>query len=187
VQLGERAALDIALFYNDYDHVRTIEVGTPFLENDPAPPHMTVPVPLVTTGKAKTWGVEAGADFNVRPWWMIRASYSFIDIKSDNVFDSTGAEEVPHNIFSLQNRFDLPHNVEFDTTLRYVDDIKNLNIGDYAEIDARLSWKPRKDLELSLEGRNLLDSEHEEYDDVITLGVPTQVQRSVYGKVTWRF
>ncbi len=73
------------------------------------------------------------------------------------------------------------------TTLRYVDDLKNLGIGDYVELDARLAWRPRKDLEIALVDRNLLDSEHEEYDDVITLAVPTQIQRGVYGKITWRF
>ncbi len=187
VQPTEKIALDFAFFYNDYDNVRTVEVGPLVVEDEPAPPHTIVVVPIVTNGKAKVWGLEAAVDISPRPWWLVRASYSFIDVDTTNVFESTGAEEVPHHIFSLQNRFDLPRNVEIDTTFRYVDDINNLMIGDYFEMDARLAWRPREDLELAIIGRNLLDSQHEEYDDVITLGVPTQVQRSVYGKISWRF
>jgi iron complex outermembrane receptor protein len=184
---ADRVAFDVALFYNDYSNVRTIELGDVFTETDPPPTHDVVPVIITTTGDAQTWGVELGADLSIRPWWLIRTSYSFIDVKTQNVFSSTGVEEVPHNIFTLQNRLDLPRNLEFDTTLRYVDSINTLEIGDYFELDARLAWRPREDLELALVGRNLLNSQHEEYDDIITLSVPTEVQRGIYGMITWRF
>jgi iron complex outermembrane receptor protein len=187
VRPTDRVALDFTMFYNDYNHVRTIQIGNTFPEDTPPPPHTTVPVLLVTDGSAETWGAELAADFYIRPWWIIRASYSFISIVTDNVYNSTGAEETPHNVFSLQNRFDLPHNLEFDTTLRYVEDIKSLSIPSYLEMDARFAWHPTKDLEISIAGQNLFAPQHAEYDDIITRAAPTQVQRGVYGKVTWRF
>jgi len=187
VQPTERLALDIAFFYNDYSHARTLEAGTPFLENEPAPPHTILPISIVTTANATVWGAEVGADLSLRPWWSLRAAYAFINGSADDAIDSTGADNAPHNMFSLQNRFDLPHNVEIDTTLRYVDDIQNLGVDDYVEMDARLAWRPRKDLELALIGRNLLDSQHGEFDDAVEFTVPTQVQRSICGKITWRF
>ena len=183
----ERLALDFALFFNDYDHVRSVEVGTIFNETDPPPPHDTVPILIVTNGEAQTFGVEIGADLSLRPWWLIRGTYSFIDVETYGLFDSTGAEGVPMNTFSLQNRIDLPRNFEFDTTLRYVSSISSLDIGEYVELDARLAWRPREDLELAIVGRNLFNTQHEEYDDVISLAIPTEVQRNIYGKITWRF
>jgi iron complex outermembrane receptor protein len=188
IQVADRLALDTAFFYNDYDHVRTVEVGTPFVENDPAPAHTILPAQITTNGQAKMWGFEVGADVNIRPWWLVRASYSFIDVSTNsNTLSRNLIEAVPHNLFSVQTRFDLPRNLELDTTLRYVDSIDTLSIGNYLELDTRLAWRPSKDLEFSIGARNLLDSEHEEYADIITLAVPTQVQRGVYGKITWRF
>ncbi len=183
----DRIALDLALFYNRYDHARTIEVGTVFNETDPPPAHDVVPVFITTTGDAETWGLELGADISVRPWWLVRTAYSYIDFETTNVFPSTGTEEVPNHMVSLQNRLDLPHNLEFDTTLRYMTDIETLGIDEYVELDARLAWRPIEDFELAIVGRNLFNSQHGEYDDLVTLSIPTEVQRSVYGKITWRF
>ena len=36
VQPHERFSADLALFYNQYDHLRTIEPGTPYLDGSPA-------------------------------------------------------------------------------------------------------------------------------------------------------
>ena len=51
-----------------------------------------------------------------------------------------------------------------------------------------LTWKPIKNLELSLWGQNLLDDKHPEYahDQFLTVGAG-EIQRSFYGKITWRF
>jgi len=185
--LTDRIALDLTGYYNDYDHVRNIEVGDIVNEDVPPPPHQFAPIYIVNGNGVTTYGFELGADISMKPWWLVRASYSYIHVSGSSLIATIGAEEVPQNMFSLQNRFDLPHNLEFDTTLRYVDAVPTLNIDSYVELDARLAWRPREDLELAIVGQNLFDSEHEEYDDNISNTVPTRVQRGVYGKITWRF
>jgi iron complex outermembrane receptor protein len=183
----ERMALDLVVFYNDYDHAHSIDVLAPIVEPAPPPPHTLAPIIITSDAEVKTYGFEASADFSIKPWWLVRSSYSYIRVIDNNEFPSTGAELTPRNILSLQNRFDLPHNLEFDTILRYVDTVSAGGVPGYLEMDARLSWRPREDLEISLIGRNLLDSERPEYDDTITLAVPTQVQRGIAGKIAWRF
>ena len=86
---------------------------------------------------------------------------------------------------------DLPENMEFDTGLRYVDQLPINNgptagiVPSYYELDARLAWHPTKNLEISIVGQNLLQGEHPEYG----FPDPTQVEigRSVYGKIAWHF
>ena len=93
----------------------------------------------------------------------------------------------PEHQAVLQSRFDLPHNIELDATLRYVGTLPSLGVDDYIEFDLRLGWQPREDLEFALVGRNLLHDDHFEFSPTFVSQTPTGVQRSVYGQVTWKF
>jgi iron complex outermembrane receptor protein len=53
-------------------------------------------------------------------------------------------------------------------------------------VNARLGWRPRQDLELSLVGANLLGSPHMEFVQE-TYPFPEQVERTVYGQIKWSF
>ena len=54
----------------------------------------------------------------------------------------------------------------------------------YLTLDLRLAWRPRENFELAIVGRNLLDNHHPEAG---TYPARREVDRSIYGKVTWRF
>jgi len=55
-------------------------------------------------------------------------------------------------------------------------------------VDARLGWRPRPGLELSVAAQNLFDDRHPEFASEGNLNIhTTESPRSVYGKVTWRF
>ena len=50
----------------------------------------------------------------------------------------------------------------------------------------RLGWRPRRDLELSLVGANLLDDRQLEYvQEAYTF--PVEIERSIYGQFKWSF
>ena len=53
-------------------------------------------------------------------------------------------------------------------------------------LDTRLGWRIAEQVELSVAGQNLLRTLHAEFGDGYGLD-HTLVQRSVVGKVTWRF
>jgi iron complex outermembrane receptor protein len=81
-----------------------------------------------------------------------------------------------------------------DATLRYVDRLTiaraynttALDVPQYFSLDLRLAWKPRKNLEFSVVGQDLLDSEHLEYAPALQ-SQTTEVGRSIYGKITWTY
>ena len=188
VSVTKRLALDIATFYNDYNDLRFSELGALFVESDPPPDHVVIPVVIGNEASAKNWGFEITVDYQAKPWWFVQASFSFLETHVKNPQLGSNVEgDTPEQQFVLRNQFNLPHNVEFDTTLRFVGDLPALGIDNYVTLDARLAWHPRDNLELALVGRNLIESEHPEFASTIIFSLPTEVQRSVYGKVTWRF
>ena len=78
--------------------------------------------------------------------------------------------------------------MELDAGLRWVDSFRFNNVGEpatvpgYVELDARISWRPRPNWELSIVGQNLLNNHHLEY--VIASPNPREeIERGVYGKV----
>ena len=74
---------------------------------------------------------------------------------------------------------------QVDIILRSSDDLPSPRVPDYVTMDFRLAWIAKDGLELSITAQNLLDDSHPEF------GVPSsprkEVERSVYGKVTWFF
>jgi len=69
----------------------------------------------------------------------------------------------------------------FDGVLRYVDTLPAQHVGSYVTLDLRLAKQVTKSLELSVVGLNLAQDHHREF------GGGTEVQRSIYGQVRWRW
>jgi iron complex outermembrane receptor protein len=187
-------SVDVALFYNDYDQLRTTEPQAPVLEFDPAPPHLIVPTLMGNDMKGHTYGIEVAADWQVSSFWRLQGYYSYLrsnlELESDDAPDqmiTNTQDSSPRHQFSLQSSFNLPGNVELDLWGRYVDRLSAFDISSYVTIDARLAWAPVESLELALVGQNLLENRHPEFEPEFLGTVATEVQRSVYAKITWRF
>ncbi|MBI5468977.1 MAG: TonB-dependent receptor [Deltaproteobacteria bacterium] len=190
----ERLSLDLATFYNLYDNMRTLELGSASLETTPSPAHIVVPFTAANMMDGETYGVEVSADWQALDWWSVHLAYTYMEINlrlEGGSTDTTSEENVegqsPHSQISLRSFMDLGKGLELDIWARYVDDLPDLNIESYTTLDARLSWKPRKDLEISVIGQNLLDKSHREFAPELINILATEVERSVYGKLTWRF
>jgi iron complex outermembrane receptor protein len=187
----KKISLDVALFYNDYDRLRSIAQQSSF---DPTQFY------LANNISGDTYGAEATATWRVLKWWRLQPSYTWLQMNlqahtdSNGYTDTAGVQQAegssPQNQFSLRSSMDLPHGVTFDTTLRYVDRLPAFRIGSYFELEARLGWQITKNLEVAVVGQNLLHDRHEEFgpSSVQTQnGNVSAIPRSVYGKVTWRF
>ena len=118
-----------------------------------------------------------------------------MDLRGSPYGGPAAAGSSPKNQLSLRSGFSLPHQVSLDLWFRYVDRIlagyPDIRLGqpvnDYATLDTRLAWKPHPDLELSLMGQNLLDNRHIEFIQEAYAPNQTQIPRSIYFKVDWRF
>ena len=80
---------------------------------------------------------------------------------------------------------DLPHRISLDGILRYVDSLPHPFVPSYITMDVRLAWKPWENMELAIVGQNLFQPRHLEFGGQSPTSA--EVQRGVYGKVTWRF
>jgi iron complex outermembrane receptor protein len=188
----ERLSLDLALFYNDYDKLRTAQLGAPFLEVG-TPPYVVVPLYVDNQMKGHTYGAELALEFRPWQWWRLKGAYTYLKMDLQNYATSTdpsseAAEgEVPRHQVSLLSYLDLPGNWGLDLWGRYVDDLPAQGISDYFTLDARLSWHPTARLELALVGQNLLEEKHQEYAPEYIEFTAAEIERSVYVKVTWQF
>jgi len=190
VQAHKRASFDLALFYNDYDDLRGLRPAG--FQASPPPAHIAVFLDNAFEGES--YGGELAANFQLADWWRWRASYSYLDLQihpkttppdADSERLIEGAS--PHHQFSIGSGLDLPAGFGIDWTVRYVDELPALAVESYVGLDVRLSWRPTPNLELSVMGANLLDNQHPEFAPTSIRTQRTEVERSVYGKITWRF
>jgi len=103
----------------------------------------------------------------------------------DPVTGNIKTEDEPNHHFNVRSYLDLPHNFELDLLLYYQSRYDARNVDEYVRLDVRLGWKPIPEVELSVIGQNLLDSQHPEFGDQFSFR--TETERSVYAKATLRF
>lgn len=167
--------IDLAGFYNDYEELSTIEAGTQFKNRM----------------QGHTRGVEIATRWQATSSWRLDVAYTYLRMKMAVDAPSLGQPTTmersnPHYQFVLRSALDVTRDVQFDATLRSVDDLPAINVPAYTVLDLGVSWLPIPDLELSLVGQNLLDSHHPE-QAVVPNGAGTEVQRGYYAKLRWRF
>ncbi len=185
--LAGKVSVDIAAFHNRYDELRTIDIYTP----DPP-----LEARFDNNMKGNTQGIEIDARWHARTWLTLNANYTRLEIDLDLVngsmdLQSLGSEDAsPQHQANIWVAAMLGNNLELDAALRYVDSIENPGfapVDSYIALDLRLGWQPRPGLEFSLSGQNLLESAHQEFNPDFIFSLPTQVERSITGKLTLEF
>jgi iron complex outermembrane recepter protein len=191
-QVGQSALLSASAFVNDYDDIRSTSISPP----DPV---FGLPFPFYFENnlEARTYGIELSGSYQFSTWWRLRGSYTLlkedIRLKAGRTdFNNTLNETAdPEHQFSLRSSMDLPGNLELDLGVRRVGRLQANNAGvpmqvpGYTEWDACLGWQVRDDLEVSVIGRNLLHDQRGEYRRANSPDV--EIERSVHGRITWRF
>ena len=181
IQPNTRVSLDLATFYNSYDDLRSLEPQIPG----------GLPIVFQNNLTAKTYGTELTANVELTPWWRLTADHSYLQtnfrLKPESHDPTGGLSEGndPKHLLTVHSSFNLPLGLEFDSFLRYVARLPHPRVASYHVMDFRLGWNATSNLELSLVGRNLLDRQHPEFG--AQTSTSREVQRSVLGKITWRF
>ncbi len=183
-----RVSLDVSAFYNVYDDLRSLEP----LGFSPGPPAVAT-FGIANQLRGETYGFEFAPSWQVLAGWRLQAGYTYLQMQlhrqpgSKDPSTETHEGRSPHHQVTVRSIMDFPHHVQFDSTLRYVDGLPSLGISSYFALDLRLGWTPTKRLEFSLVGQNVLDDHHLEFRPSSISTQTTEVERSVYGKITWRF
>lgn len=186
-------SLDIATFYNFYYDIENFVMGEPAVQSDPSP-FILIPFVFENRFDAEAYGAEFAINLEPFSIWRLKFNYTFIklDIETD---DNPNAppprffeETVPENQFAIHSFVDLTHNLQFDTSFYWTEDISDFESRseDLVRLDIRIGYRPVKNLEINLVGQNLIDGKHLEFSDSI-LGRATNIERSIYGSLTWRF
>ncbi len=193
-QAKETLFFDMAVFYNDYDEVYTAAPSRTATGYDYS---------FVNAMEGAGQGFELAADWQARSWLAFQFGYSYLDMDlhpkinlSEEIGSSLLNQSSPRHQASIRSSITLAADWRLNLWLRYVDAINGLNRSDlqghkttidaYCLLDVNLIWTPRKDLEVMLAGQNLTQDGQLQY--VSEYSTPlTEIERGVYGKVTWRF
>ncbi|MFC1736934.1 TonB-dependent receptor plug domain-containing protein [Candidatus Hydrogenedentota bacterium] len=192
IQPTETLSIQTALFYNVYDDLNTAEAGTPYFEFGPWPPHLTIPSTFDNNMEGRVYGIELDVNWHVSDRWRLAAGYSFLNMHLDRVHSSTSTtteaaeDKSPRHTFYARSYFDITDNIELDVSAYYVDDLPYSQVPSYLRLDTRIGWHITEDMELSLSVKNILDKEHPEFDSNNGVG-STDIERSAYAKLTWKF
>jgi iron complex outermembrane receptor protein len=191
-QARTNLAFDVALFFNDYDRLSSLEFGTPFVGTDG---RVVVPIlnQNLTSGRAR--GAELLVEWSPVDHWHLTASYSHLDMSltpagQDNNRGEWYEGSTPRNMAGLRSWLNLGERFEIDAQLRYQSRIDSMpvdvsmeGIDAYSELDLRVGWRASDRLHISLLGQNLLHDDHVEFGPPESRGA---FERSAFLKATWR-
>lgn len=170
---SDKFSFDVAAYYNQNNNNLVANIN--FIQW----------YPDRTIKKSSTLGLEATVVWHPVDWVRFQFSSSFmdLDIKSKQKRDDLSFETTtqdPRFLAAFRGSFDITPMVELDLWLRYADAVSGVfaeqAIPSYVTVDARLAWKPNKNLELAFIANNLNDSQHPEFYDGVAIN-PLQAER----------
>jgi iron complex outermembrane receptor protein len=198
-QFSEATHLDLAVFYNQYSDLRVIVDRPPVCEPGGLPfpgvppcfltaQYINLPVQMESGGDIDTHGLELGIAHRFNPAWSLQAAYTYLHSdETPGPASSAVSQDYPGHQLSLRTAFNPTSTTEMNLWVRYVDELSAQNIDSYVTLDARASWRPIPALEISLVGRNLLESEHAEFLQEFNETEPVEVAREAYLELRWHF
>jgi iron complex outermembrane receptor protein len=172
-------SFDLAAFYNVYDGIAVVIAEPPVFLGG-TPPTTLLPLTFANADEnQRLYGAEAAVSWRPLEAGALRLSYSWLRGGVDTESDVIG----PGHQLAARWSWNLPGGLEWDSTY-YFTDAYNVVPAQH-RVDTRLGWRPARRWELSIVGQHLLNSQHLETPPLVV--VPTEVGRSIYGKLTWGF
>ncbi len=180
-QVAPNALVTATAYYHQYDNLRSVEFGTPIVQANGV--------------EGESYGLELFLDYEVTSAWRVRTGgfvmrqRTWLKPWSADLEQGNGEGSFPKNQLFLRNTFRLGSKGELWLSLRRVAEVPAYEDGNgvvpaYTELDVRFGWKVRPDLELSLVGRNLLDSSHPEIGGA---NVRREIRRNVAAVLRWEY
>jgi iron complex outermembrane recepter protein len=188
----DRLTFDLAGYFNRYGMLRNtnnVSNSPPTLASNAGRPYLQSTLDLNNSLSVDIYGVELALEWQPLDWWRIKGTYSFAEMKTDQdqIIIEAQNLSLPRHQFSVRSTMNLGKKIEADAWVRYVDGFDNGRVPGYWSLDMRLAWRPVKNLELALVGQSLLEKQHQEFRPEQFSRQVYEVERGVYGKVTWRF
>jgi iron complex outermembrane recepter protein len=198
VQPAKTFTADVTGFYNAY---RDLINYNPLL----TPTYIPYGVTYANDLEGDTYGGELSANWQALPEWRLAGSYSLLTtiIKPQGTYGPMVPQTIidsvqgstPRNQFQVHSYLDLMKNVQWNTSLYYVDALPTLVLPVqeaqtapmHFRLDMNLSWQPRDNLTISAGVQNILQSRHSEYGNFNSLVASSEVQRAYYVQCSIKF
>jgi iron complex outermembrane receptor protein len=186
-----RVSFDLAAYYNDYDHLRSVVRQAPII----ADTLIIVPLHVRNDFQGRTWGGELSVTLRLARRWRVRANYALLEVDVEPRADApVGAvTDVvpglnPTHQASLWSSMDLPYGIELDAIGRYVSALDTPQpVSDYLTADAQVSWRATPTLRAGVLGQDLLQRRHVEFRPPQGVVEQRYVPRRVSAFLSWRF
>ncbi|PTN11073.1 TonB-dependent receptor plug domain-containing protein [Nitrosomonas aestuarii] len=193
-RFSQQASIDIAGFINDYSQLRDLSFGALALSTG-LPPQFILPALANNQASALTYGFETSIDWKPLTKWRLQSSYSYLNmqISSNKLLKELdpitgGADKIsPQHQLSLRSNYDISEKLQLNLWLRYISKIAFYDIPDYVTMDAKLAFKPVRNVELFLVGQNLFSQNHREFVSDTIPSIPGIIPRGIYVGAQWRF
>ena len=192
-QWNPRFSTDIAVYSNEYhNRSQAFYVGgvpTPALAMTPVP-HLTIPIAFNNaTTTTRVNGLEMSAEWRALDWMRLEGAFTYakMNAPSWDGINTDYARLISRTQKSLRCLMDLNEKTKLNLAVRHVGalDATTAGVPAYTAADANVAYTPRKGLDFSLVALNLLGPHVEFVNNAFGNRLPSQIQRSVYAKVTW--
>lgn len=177
-----------------YDNVVVNVVpGAPFFAVDEGSPHVVLPPVFENVTLAHTHGAETLGTWTVTSHWKRSPSVSGIHLATSNGDGGTSISETldstPRLRTQLRTLVDLTRQIAGDVAAWHVGHSRDGGDGAvpaYHWLDTRLGWRIGEPVGFSVVGQDLLRPLHAEFysEDAVARAL---VERSAFGRVTWKF
>ena len=187
-----RVSFDVAAYYNDYDHLRSVVAQPPVVSDT----LVVLPLAIRNDFRGRTYGGEVSVTTSPRRGWRVRANYALLKMKVEPRADAPAgaATDVvaglnPTHQASLWSSFDLPRGIELDVIGRYVSELAAPVpvISDYLTADVKATWRITPAVRVGLVGQDLLQRRHAEFKPPQGVVGQRYVPRRVSAFFGWRF
>ncbi|MHC4886788.1 MAG: TonB-dependent receptor plug domain-containing protein [Planctomycetota bacterium] len=187
IQPNDRFWLDIAAYHNEYERLITYENLQARRQVMTPTPHLALNRSMDNMLEGYGYGLEIAANWKATKWLTFGGSYTKQHANMKTIEGGIYSPErdiydrgSPEELLSFRTSFNLPHHVELDIWLRHTEPMQRLNQPRVTDVDIRVGWKPKKNLELSLVGQNLGDKRQRHMSAI-------EIDRNIFGKLTWQF
>jgi iron complex outermembrane recepter protein len=193
LQANAWVSIDVALFHNRYRNLRTFEEGAPLPRTMPQP-YTEIPIYQGNRMRGSTEGLELSSKIRVTDQWTLSPGYALLRMNLQNDPGSLDTQTVPDTEGSsprhqaqLRSALILSRTLAWNVAAYFVDRLPAQRVASYTRLDSNFTWQPTAALALSLVGQNLLRDRHVESLEIHTSVNSSQMQRSAYAKITWKF
>lgn len=194
--------LDVSLFYNVFENLRSITPGIPECQPGGGNPlvdptclftstYVEFPLVLGNDSNYDAMGMEIWMSKQLSERWRLQGGYTYFR-STEEGGGSIGEqlefpEDSPEHQLSLRSSTDINESLELDIFARWVDELEYQSIDDYVAVDLRFAWTPTTNLSIAAVGRNLFADEHVEFKSELSDLATVMIEPEGFVELRWNF